>query len=110
MRFAAPTQHLWLRRRSVVDEAYPGDIVVIPDTGNFEIGDTGDLKARIALPPAVAEFFSRNVRKYIENTDPMKAKQLEKGIQQLMDEGVAQSYLLSTSSTAEESLVQSVSF
>lgn len=28
--------------------------------------------------------------KYIENTDPMKSKQLEKGLNQLMDEGVAQ--------------------
>lgn len=31
--------------------------------------------------------------KYIENTDPMKSKQLEKGIQQLMDEGVAQLFV-----------------
>ena len=30
---------------------------------------------------------------YIENADPMKAKQLEKGIQQLMDEGVAQLFI-----------------
>ena len=31
--------------------------------------------------------------KYIENTDPMKTKQLEKGIHQLMDEGVAQLFI-----------------
>ena len=87
MRFAAPTAFM-AQKKSIVDEAYPGDIVGIPDTGNFKIGDTlteGENLHYKGLPSFSPEMF-----KYIENTDPMKAKQLEKGIQQLMDEGVAQ--------------------
>ena len=87
MRFAAPTAFM-AQKKSIVDEAYPGDIVGIPDTGNFKIGDTlteGEEIHYKGLPSFSPEMFM-----YIENADPMKAKQLEKGIQQLMDEGVAQ--------------------
>ncbi|MCM1290372.1 MAG: peptide chain release factor 3 [Prevotella sp.] len=87
LRFAAPTAFM-AQKKSVVDEAYPGDIVGIPDTGNFKIGDTLTSGEEIhfkGLPSFSPELF-----KYIENADPMKAKQLDKGIQQLMDEGVAQ--------------------
>ncbi len=87
MRFAAPTAFM-AQKKSVVDEAYPGDIVGIPDTGNFKIGDTltgGEQLHFKGLPSFSPEMF-----KYIENADPMKQKQLDKGINQLMDEGVAQ--------------------
>ncbi len=87
LRFAAPTAFM-AQKKSVVDEAYPGDIVGIPDTGNFKIGDTltsGEELHFKGLPSFSPEMF-----KYIENADPMKAKQLDKGIHQLMDEGVAQ--------------------
>ncbi len=90
MRFAAPTAFM-AQKKSVVDEAYPGDIVGIPDTGNFKIGDTltgGENLHFKGLPSFSPEMF-----KYIENADPMKAKQLEKGINQLMDEGVAQMFV-----------------
>ena len=90
MRFVAPTAFM-AQKKSVVDEAYPGDIVGIPDTGNFKIGDTltsGENLHFKGLPSFSPEMF-----KYIENTDPMKSKQLEKGIQQLMDEGVAQLFV-----------------
>ena len=90
MRFAAPTAFM-AQKKSIVDEAYPGDIVGIPDTGNFKIGDTltsGEELHFKGLPSFSPEMF-----KYIENTDPMKSKQLEKGIQQLMDEGVAQLFV-----------------
>ena len=90
MRFAAPTAFM-AQKKSVVDEAYPGDIVGIPDTGNFKIGDTltgGENLHFKGLPSFSPEMF-----KYIENADPMKAKQLEKGISQLMDEGVAQMFV-----------------
>ncbi|MDE6299550.1 MAG: peptide chain release factor 3, partial [Muribaculaceae bacterium] len=89
MRFAAPTAFM-AQKKSVVDEAFPGDIVGIPDTGNFKIGDTltsGELKHFKGLPSFSPEMF-----KYIENADPMKQKQLDKGIKQLMDEGVAQMF------------------
>lgn len=87
MRFAAPTAFM-AQKKNIVDEAYPGDIVGIPDTGNFKIGDTltgGEMLHFKGLPSFSPEMF-----KYIENADPMKSKQLEKGINQLMDEGVAQ--------------------
>lgn len=90
MRFASPTAFM-AQKKSIVDEAYPGDIVGIPDTGNFKIGDTlteGEEIHFKGLPSFSPEMF-----KYIENTDPMKSKQLDKGLQQLMDEGVAQMFV-----------------
>ena len=87
MKFAAPTAFM-AQKKNIVDEAFPGDIVGIPDTGNFKIGDTltsGELLHFKGLPSFSPEMF-----KYIENADPMKQKQLDKGINQLMDEGVAQ--------------------
>lgn len=87
LKFAAPTAFM-AQKKSIVDEAFPGDIVGIPDTGNFKIGDTLTTSEELhfkGLPSFSPEMF-----KYIENTDPMKSKQLDKGIQQLMDEGVAQ--------------------
>ena len=57
----------------------------------FKIGDTlteGEKLHFRGLPSFSPEMF-----KYIENDDPMKAKQLEKGINQLMDEGVAQLFV-----------------
>lgn len=90
MRFAAPTAFM-AQKKSIVDEAYPGDIVGIPDTGNFKIGDT--LTAGETIHFKGLPSFSPEMFKYIENTDPMKAKQLDKGIRQLMDEGVAQLFV-----------------
>ena len=90
MRFAAPTAFM-AQKKNIVDEAYPGDIVGIPDTGNFKIGDTltsGENLHFKGLPSFSPEMF-----KYIENADPMKSKQLDKGIRQLMDEGVAQLFV-----------------
>ena len=75
-------------KKSIIDEAYPGDIVGLHDTGNFKIGDTlteGEKLHFKGIPSFSPELF-----KYIENADPMKSKQLAKGIDQLMDEGVAQ--------------------
>jgi len=89
MKFASPTAFM-AQKKSVVDEAYPGDIIGLPDNGNFKIGDTitsgEDLHFK-GIPSFSPEMF-----KYIENADPMKAKQLHKGIDQLMDEGVAQRF------------------
>ncbi|MBR5532168.1 MAG: peptide chain release factor 3 [Bacteroidales bacterium] len=90
MRFSSPTAFM-AQKKSVLDEAYPGDIVGLPDTGNFKIGDT--LTAGEELHFKGLPSFSPEMFKYIENSDPMKAKQLNKGIDQLMDEGVAQSFV-----------------
>ena len=90
LRFSSPTQFM-AQRKSTIEEAWPGDIVGLPDNGIFKIGDTlteGEQIHFRGLPSFSPEMF-----KYIENDDPMKAKQLEKGIQQLMDEGVAQLFV-----------------
>lgn len=87
LRFSSPTAFM-AQKKEILDEAFAGDIVGLPDTGNFKIGDTltsgEDLHFR-GLPSFSPELF-----KYIENEDPMKQKQLQKGIDQLMGEGVAQ--------------------
>ena len=90
LRFSSPTQFM-AQRKSTIEEAWPGDIIGLPDTGNFKIGDTltqGEHLHFKGLPSFSPEMF-----KYIENSDPMKAKQLAKGIDQLMGEGVAQLFV-----------------
>ena len=87
VRFSSPTQFM-AQRKSTIDEAYPGDIVGLPDNGIFKIGDTLTEGEKIhfrGLPS-----FSPLLFKYIENDDPMKSKQFQKGLEQLMNEGVAQ--------------------
>lgn len=90
MRFSSPTQFM-AQKKSTIDEAWAGDIIGLPDNGNFKIGDTlteGEVLHFRGLPSFSPEMF-----KYIENDDPMKAKQLNNGIDQLMDEGVAQLFV-----------------
>lgn len=90
VRFSSPTQFM-AQRKSTIDEAYPGDIIGLPDNGLFKIGDTiteGEQLHFLGLPSFSPEMF-----KYIENDDPMKTKQLNKGIDQLMGEGVAQLFV-----------------
>ena len=90
VRFSSPTQFM-AQRKSTIDEAWAGDIVGLPDNGIFKIGDTlteGEQLHFRGLPSFSPEMF-----KYIENADPMKTKQLNKGIEQLMDEGVAQLFV-----------------
>ena len=87
VRFSNPYSFL-AREKSVVDDAYPGDVVGLFDTGNFKIGDTlteGEEFFFTGLPSFSPELF-----KEVVNKDPMKTKQLEKGLLQLTDEGVAQ--------------------
>ncbi len=90
MRFSSPTAFM-AQKKETVDEAYAGDIVGLPDTGNFKIGDT--LTSGEDLHFKGIPSFSPEMFMYLENADPMKAKQLEKGINQLMDEGVAQLFV-----------------
>lgn len=87
MRFAAPVTFMG-QEKEIVDDAYPGDVVGLYDTGNFKIGDTlteGEKFLFRGIPS-----FSPEIFKELVNNDPMKSKQLEKGIEQLTDEGVAQ--------------------
>ena len=86
-KFSSPNA-FFAEKKEIVDVSYPGDIVGLHDTGNFKIGDTlteGELLHYRGVPSFSPEHF-----RYINNADPMKTKQLEKGVDQLMDEGVAQ--------------------
>jgi len=76
--------------KEVIDEAYPGDVVGLYDSGSFKIGDTlteGEEMNFTGIPSFSPELF-----KELINNDPMKSKQLDKGIRQLTDEGVAQMF------------------
>lgn len=87
VRFSNPYSFL-AREKDVINEAYPGDVVGLFDTGNFKIGDTlteGEDFYFTGIPS-----FSPEIFKEVVNKDPMKTKQLEKGLLQLTDEGVAQ--------------------
>jgi peptide chain release factor 3 len=77
--------------KETVDEAFPGDIVGLFDTGNLKIGDTlseGEKGIYKGIPS-----FSPEIFKEVINKDAMKTKQLEKGLTQLMDEGVAHRHI-----------------
>lgn len=89
-KFANPTSFM-AQDKSVIDEAYPGDVVGLHDTGNFKIGDTLSESRKLMYKGIPS--FSPEIFKELENKDPMKSKQLEKGIQQLTDEGVAQLFV-----------------
>ena len=91
IKFSSPNT-FFADKKEVVDESFPGDIVGLHDTGNFRIGDT--LTAGEKLNFKGIPSFSPEHFRYINNNDPLKAKQLAKGIDQLMDEGVAQLFTL----------------
>jgi peptide chain release factor 3 len=91
LKFSSPNA-FFAEKKEIVDISYPGDIVGLHDTGNFKIGDTlteGEIMSFKGIPSFSPEHF-----RYINNADPMKAKQLDKGVDQLMDEGVAQLFTL----------------
>lgn len=91
MKFSNPTAFM-ASRKSVVDQAFPGDIIGLHDTGNFRIGDSVSEGPELEFK-GIPSFSPEHFR-FINNADPMKAKQLNKGIDQLMDEGVAQLFTL----------------
>jgi peptide chain release factor 3 len=74
--------------REIVDEAWAGDIVGLYDTGNFAIGDTLTEGAKIqfeGIPRFCPEIFAS-----VRTPDPLKRKHLDKGLQQLSEEGAIQ--------------------
>ncbi len=87
MKFSNPTMFM-ASKKNIVDDAFPGDIVGLYDAGNFKIGDALSEGEKIKFKGIPS--FSPEQFRYINNADPMKSKQLNKGIDQLMDEGVAQ--------------------
>jgi peptide chain release factor 3 len=87
LKFSNPTSFM-ADKKTVIDEAYPGDVIGLYDSGNFKIGDSltsGEVLHFKGIPSFSPEQF-----RYVNNADPLKTKQLAKGLDQLMDEGVAQ--------------------
>ena len=87
LRLTAPTQFL-ARDRTIIEEAWPGDVIGIHDRGTLRIGDTlssdGDLEFS-GIPRFSPENFAR-----VRIGDPLRRKQLDTGLQQLSEEGAAQ--------------------
>ena len=90
VRFSNPYTFL-AREKDIIESAFPGDVVGLYDSGTFKIGDTlteGEEFFFTGIPS-----FSPEIFREVVNKDPMKTKQLEKGIRQLTDEGVAQLFV-----------------
>ncbi|MEX0965855.1 MAG: peptide chain release factor 3 [Bacteroidia bacterium] len=90
LRFSSPASFM-ANEKSLTEEAWPGDVVGLYDSGNFKIGDTlteGENLTFKGIPS-----FSPEIFKELQNNDPFKTKQLEKGIRQLTEEGVAQLFI-----------------
>jgi peptide chain release factor 3 len=87
IKFANPASFM-AQDKSVIEEAFPGDVIGLYDTGNFKIGDTLTEKESFMFKGIPS--FSPEIFRELVSTDPMKSKQLEKGIRQLTDEGLAQ--------------------
>jgi peptide chain release factor 3 len=107
MKFSSPNS-FFAEKKQIIDISFPGDIVGLHDTGNFIIGDTltsGEKLNFKGIPSFSPEYF-----RYINNADPLKSKQLNKGISQLMDEGVAQLFVLSLNNRKVIGTVGSLQF
>ena len=61
--------------KSVVDDAYPGDVIGLYDSGTFKIGDSLSEGEKLNFK---SSSFSPEIFKEIQNDDPMKSKQLDK--------------------------------
>lgn len=90
IKFTNPASFM-AQSKTLIEEAFPGDVIGLYDSGTFNIGDTlteGENFMFKGIPK-----FSPEVFRLVRNTDPFKSKQLEKGIQYLTDEGLAQLFL-----------------
>jgi peptide chain release factor 3 len=76
------------QRRELLDEAYAGDIIGIPNHGILQLGDTlteGEALLYTGLP-----FFAPEMFRSVEVADPLRTKQLKSGLTQLGEEGAIQ--------------------
>ena len=90
VRFSTPYSFL-ARQKSIIQEAYPGDVIGLYDRGDLVIGDTlteGEKLSFKGIPS-----FSPEIFRELVSTDPMRSKQLDKGIQHLTEEGLAQLFI-----------------
>lgn len=76
------------QRRNLLEEAYAGDIIGIPNHGTLHLGDT--LTEKEALQFTGLPYFAPETFQNVEIKDPMKSKQLRQGLQQLGEEGAIQ--------------------
>ncbi len=86
-RLARPYK-LFASERQVIDEAYPGDVLGLPNTGGFAIGDTlcvGKIVKFSSIPRFQPEHFA-----LLRNKDLGKQKQFLKGLRQMETEGAVQ--------------------
>ncbi|HMN68970.1 MAG TPA: peptide chain release factor 3 [Bdellovibrionales bacterium] len=87
LRLAYANQFL-ARERETVDDAYPGDIVGLIDTGYFKIGDAISDGKDLQFDPIPR--FSPEIFGRLSIKDPLKRKTLQKGVEQLAEEGMIQ--------------------
>jgi len=90
IRFSSPASFM-ANSKSIVEEAFPGDVVGLYDNGSFKIGDSlteGEILHFNGVPS-----FSPEILREVVNIDPLKTKQLDKGVRQMTDEGVAQLFI-----------------
>jgi peptide chain release factor 3 len=93
LRLSAPTQFL-ARDRTIVEEAWPGDVIGIHDRGTLRIGDTLSANGSLefsGIPRFSPEHFAR-----ISVADPLRRKRLDEGLRQLSEEGAAQVFYSDT--------------
>lgn len=76
------------QRRELLDEAYAGDIIGIPNHGVLQLGDT--LTEGEALQFTGLPFFAPEIIRSVEVADPLRGKQLKAGLTQLGEEGAIQ--------------------
>ena len=76
------------QRRELLDEAYAGDIIGLPNHGVLQLGDT--LTEGEALQFTGLPFFAPEMFRMVEVADPLKTKQLRAGLTQLGEEGAIQ--------------------
>jgi peptide chain release factor 3 len=89
LRLANPTTFM-AQERTIVEEGFAGDVIGVYDPGLFEIGDSltgGDDIRFEEIPSFAPEHFAR-----VLMADPMRRKQLKKGLEQLAQEGTIQLY------------------
>ncbi len=90
LKFANPVSFV-AQNKSLLEEAFPGDVIGLYDSGIFNIGDTlteGETFMFKGVPR-----FSPEVFRVVGNADPFKSKQMEKGLRYLTDEGLAQLFM-----------------
>jgi peptide chain release factor 3 len=87
----ARAEQMMAQERQSVDEAWAGDIIGLYDPGILRIGDTLATSGALAfevVPRFSPEYFAR-----VRLLDPMKRKQMQKGVEELAEEGTLQLFL-----------------